>query len=350
MNLAFLIDPPESLKIGKDTSFALMLEAQRRGHSLFILERGDLSIKDGKLTARARAANVTDDASKPFTLSAYQKQPADYFDILFVRTDPPFNTDYITDTWLLSHAPAGSISGGERQAQAQHTPERPLVLNSPHGLRTINEKIWAAQFSDFTPPTLITSQVAEYRDFLRQHRTVVVKPTDGFGGSAVFMVNAGDKNAAVVFETLQKTSGYVIVQGYIPAASEGDKRILLLNGEVLGAVMRHHRDDDHRNNFAAGGKAQKATITATDRAICAALKPHLLDLGIFFAGIDIIGRKLIEVNVTSPTCLREMQHFYSENLAEKVIVAAEALRSGGVFTSVFSDPAGRAGKLRAKRT
>lgn len=285
-----------------------MLEAQRRGHSLFILERGDLSLKEGKLMARSRAASVIDDPAKPFTLSAYQKQPADSFDILFIRTDPPFNTDYITDTWLLSQAG-----------------KKPLVLNSPHGLRTINEKIWAAQFSDFTPPTLITSQMAEYRDFLKQHQTVVVKPTDGFGGSAVFMVKADDKNAAVVFETLQKASGYVIVQGYIPAATEGDKRILLLNGEVLGAVMRHHSGEDHRNNFAAGGKAQKATITATDRAICAALKPHLLQLGIFFAGIDIIGRKLIEVNVTSPTCLREMQRFYTENLAEKVIVAAEAL-------------------------
>jgi glutathione synthase len=306
MNLAFLIDPPESLHIAKDTSFALMLEAQRRGHSIYVLERGDLSLAEGKLRITVRAASVRDDEHKPFTLSAYQHHPADFFDILFIRTDPPFNTDYITDTWLLSHAG-----------------QKPLVLNNPHGLRTINEKIWAAQFTDFTPQTLITAKISEYKDFLKKHETVVVKPTDGFGGSAVFIVKAGDKNAAVVFETLRKTSGYVIVQAYLPAATEGDKRILLLNGEVLGAVLRHHSGEDHRNNFAAGGKAQKATITATDRAICAALKPHLLELGIFFAGIDIIGRKLIEVNVTSPTCLREMQRFYEENLAEKVIIAAE---------------------------
>lgn len=306
MNLAFLIDPPESLHIEKDTSFALMLEAQKRGHSIFILERGDLSLAGGMLTATARAAHLADNAAHPFTLSAYQNHKADFFDIVFIRTDPPFNTDYITDTWLLSQAG-----------------KKPVVLNSPNGLRTINEKIWAAQFSDFTPQTLITADIAEYKEFLQEHETVVVKPTDGFGGSAVFIVKAGDKNAAVVFETLQKTSRYVIVQAYLPAATEGDKRILLLNGEILGAVLRHHSGEDHRNNFAAGGKALKATITATDRAICAALKPHLLELGIFFAGIDIIGRKLIEVNVTSPTCLREMQRFYTENLAEKVIIAAE---------------------------
>lgn len=313
MNLAFLIDPPESLHIEKDTSFALMLEAQKRGHSLYILERGDLSLSEGRLVTRARAASVVDDPQKPFTLSAYQNHPAGFFDILFIRTDPPFNTDYITDTWLLSQAA-----------------EKPVVLNRPEGLRTINEKIWAAQFADFTPPTLITADIHEYKTFLKKHETVVVKPTDGFGGSSVFIVKAGDKNAAVVFETLQKTSRYIIVQAYLAAATEGDKRILLLNGEILGAVLRYHGSDDHRNNFAAGGKAQKATITATDRAICAALKPHLQSLGIFFAGIDIIGRKLIEVNVTSPTCLREMQRFYDENLAEKVIMAAEqtAARKG----------------------
>lgn len=323
MNLAFLIDPPESLHIEKDTSFALMLEAQRRGHSIYVLERGDLSLVEGKLHITVRAASVRDDESKPFTLSAYQHHPADFFDILFIRTDPPFNTDYITDTWLLSHASTGSGDRDAKRVTAQASANKPVVLNSPHGLRTINEKIWAAQFTDFTPPTLITAKTSEYRDFLKKHETVVVKPTDGFGGSAVFIVKAGDKNAAVVFETLRKSSGYVIVQAYLAAATEGDKRILLLNGEVLGAVLRHHSGEDHRNNFAAGGKAQRATITATDRAICAALKPHLLELGIFFAGIDIIGRKLIEVNVTSPTCLREMQRFYDENLAEKVIVAAE---------------------------
>jgi len=321
MNLAFLIDPPDSLHIEKDTSFALMLEAQKRGHSLYVLERGDLSFSEGKLTTRARAASVVDDAEKPFTLSAYQNHDAAFFDILFIRTDPPFNTDYITDTWLLSHASRGS---------AQVPGKKPVVLNHPEGLRTINEKIWAAQFADFTPPTLITADIHAYKTFLKKHETVVVKPTDGFGGSSVFIVKAGDKNAAVVFETLQKTSRYIIVQAYLAAATEGDKRILLLNGEILGAVLRHHNQEDHRNNFAAGGKAQKATITATDRAICAALKPHLQALGIFFAGIDIIGRKLIEVNVTSPTCLREMQRFYDENLAEKIILAAENKAHGKI--------------------
>lgn len=308
MNFAFLIDPPESLHIEKDTSFALMLEAQRRGHGVFVLERGDMSLEAGKLMLGTRTAKVADDSQRPFELSAATVKAADEVDVLFVRTDPPFDTAYLTDTWLLSHAQ-----------------NRPLVLNAPHGLRTINEKIWAAQFADITPTTLITASEAEFKAFLSQHKTVVVKPTDGFGGSAVFLLSHGDKNAAVAFETLQRMSGYVIVQAYIPAATAGDKRILLLNGEILGAVLRYHSGDDHRNNFAAGGKAMQTEISESDRIICERLKPHLLENGIFFAGIDIIGDKLVEVNVTSPTCLREMQRYYKENLAERVIVAAEEM-------------------------
>ncbi len=308
MEFAFLIDPPGSLNIKKDTSFALMLEAQAQRHTIWILERGDLSLKAGKLCARAKAARVADDSSRPFEVGAPEWLPADRFDILFVRTDPPFNTDYLTDTWLLSHAA-----------------DRPLVLNSPKGLRNINEKIWAARFADLTPATLITADKAEFLAFLQKYPRVVIKPTNGFGGSAVFLLQAGDKNAAVTFETLSRMSRYVIVQEYLTQATEGDKRILLLQGEILGAVLRLHSDDDHRNNFAAGGKAVETTITAAERAICERLKPFLIENGIFFAGIDVIGEKLIEVNVTSPTCLREMQYYYSENLAAKVIRAAAAL-------------------------
>lgn len=306
MNFAFLIDPPESLHIEKDTSFALMLEAQRRGHTIHVLERGDLSLKAGKLLLSTRTATVADGTTKAFTLADKNVRAADEVDVFFVRTDPPFNTAYLTDTWLLSNAG-----------------KKPLIINAPHGLRTINEKIWAAQFADITPATLITADSTEFKAFLQEHKSAVVKPTDGFGGSAVFLLNHGDKNAAVTFETLQRMSGYVIVQAYLPAATAGDKRILLLKGEILGAVLRHHSGDDHRNNFAAGGKAMQTEITDNDRKICERLKPHLIDNGIFFAGIDIIGDKLIEVNVTSPTCLREMQRYYSENLAERIIIAAE---------------------------
>ncbi|MFO1479866.1 MAG: glutathione synthase [Turneriella sp.] len=308
MQFAFLIDPPGSLNIKKDTSFALMLEAQAQGHTIWLLERGDLSLQAGRLYAKARSARVADDFNRPFELSTPERIPADRFDVLFVRTDPPFNTDYLTDTWLLSHAG-----------------NRPLVLNSPEGLRNINEKIWAARFADLTPTTLITADKAEFLAFLQQYQRVVIKPTDGFGGSAVFLLQAGDKNAAVTFETLSRMNRYVIVQEYLPKATEGDKRILLLQGEILGAVLRLHSGDDHRNNFAAGGKPGETTVTAAERAICERLKPFLVENGIFFAGIDVIGEKLIEVNVTSPTCLREMQYYYSENLAAKVIHAAAAL-------------------------
>lgn len=307
MHFAFLIDPPHSLKIAKDTSFALMLESQAQGHAISLLERGDLELEQGRLFCHARRAAVRDTEENPFTLQAKEKKPADDFDILFVRTDPPFNTGYLTDTWLLSHAG-----------------KRPLVLNSPQGLRNLNEKIWAAQFTDLTPATLITASKGEFLRFLAKHRRVVMKPTDGYGGSAVFVVMANDKNAAVTFETLQNQSDYVIVQEYLSAAEEGDKRILLLEGEILGAVLRLHDESDHRNNFAAGGKPFATSITAAERELCERLKPHLLREGIFLAGIDLIGEKLIEVNVTSPTCLREMQAFYAENLAAKIINAAVA--------------------------
>ncbi len=307
MNHVFLIDPPESLNTAKDTSFALMLEAQRQGHAIHIMQRGDISCAARGVTLRTRRATVHDRAADAFDLGGYTTQPAHAFDIIWVRTDPPFDTNYLNDTWLLSQLPL-----------------KPLVLNAPQGLRTINEKIWAAQFTEITPPTLITANATEFHEFLHEYTAVVVKPTDGFGGSSVFIVRAGDKNAAVVFETLAKLSGYVIVQQYLPAATEGDKRILVVEGEILGAVLRVHGDSDHRNNFAAGGKAARAEITETDQNIVATLRPHLKQLGIFFAGIDVIGGRLIEVNVTSPTCLREMQKFTNDNLAEKVLNAATA--------------------------
>lgn len=311
MNHVFLIDPPESLHTEKDTSFALMLEAQRQGHGVHVMLRGGISRKPSGLVFKTRKAVVHDRAERPFELSEWQESAASDFDVVWIRTDPPFDVHYLTDTWLLSEAG-----------------KRPLVLNAPQGLRTINEKIWAAQFTEITPPTLITANAADFHEFLRDHGAVVVKPTDGFGGSSVFIVRSGDKNAAVVFETLVRLSGYVIVQKYLPAATEGDKRILVLQGEILGAVLRLHGENDHRNNFAAGGSANAASITAEDENIVATLRPHLTNLGIFFAGIDVIGGKLIEVNVTSPTCLREMQKFTGENLAKKIIDAAARAASG----------------------
>lgn len=312
MKHVFLIDPPESLNTAKDTSFALMLEAQRQGHAVHVMLRGGITRRPDGITFRTRKAVVEDQSTKPFTLSGYEEQAADAFDIVWIRTDPPFDSNYLTDTWLLSQVG-----------------DKPLVLNAPQGLRTINEKIWAAQFTEITPPTLITAHPADFLHFLELNETVVAKPTDGFGGSAVFLVRKGDKNAAVIFETLLKLSGYVVVQKYLPAATEGDKRILVLEGEILGAVLRLHGDSDHRNNFAAGGSAKPAQLAAEDKHIVETLKPHLMAHGIFFAGIDVIGGRLIEVNVTSPTCLREMQKFTDENLAKKVIDAATAKASPG---------------------
>lgn len=305
MHFAFLIDPPESLHIEKDTSFALMLECQAQGHGVWILERGGISLQCGQLYAVVRSARVADDPQQPFVLSKPEKKALDFFDVLLIRTDPPFDAAYLTDTWLLSQ-----VRG------------RPIVLNNPAGMRHISEKIWAAQFTEITPATLITADKAMFLEFASRYPKIVIKPTDGFGGEAVFVLESTNSNLSVAFETLKMRSGYVVVQEYLPAAEKGDKRILLLRGEILGAVLRRHSANDHRNNFAAGGTPHQTEITAAEHAICAELKPHLLKHGIFLAGVDVIGEKLIEVNVTSPTCLREMQRFYPENLAAKIVAAA----------------------------
>ena len=312
MKLAFLIESPERFKIEKDTSFALMLKAQEMGHEISIFERGSMTYLENTLYIDHRRVRVTDSREHPFDFETMQRNQAAQFDVIWIRTDPPFDHQYLMDTWLLS-LPAITASA--------HRP-KPWVVNSPAGLRTVNEKVWAAQFGSLTPVTLLTTNRTDFRNFLHNHEKVVLKPANGFGGSSIFVTSRSDPNANALFENLAH-SGLVIIQEYLPAATQGDKRILLVDGEVLGAVLRLHSADDHRNNFAAGGKAQKAEVTERDLMIVRSIKPALLELELFFVGIDVIGEKLIEVNVTSPTCLREMQQYYAEDLAKIVIQKLE---------------------------
>ena len=310
MKHVFLIDDLSRIKPEKDTSFALMLEVYALHGEVFFTHRGDLSLLNGKLYCDAYSSVPVDQPQDFFSKKKQVQLNQNDIDVFWIRTDPPFDESYLMDTYLLSIAENG-----------------PLVLNSPKGLRNLQEKVWCQNFPDIVPKSLITRNINEYKEFTHEMNQFIVKPLDGYGGSSVFLLSQESKNKNVAFETLSAASSrYVLVQEYLSAAQTGDKRILLLNGEPLGAVLRVHSEDDHRNNFAAGGNAVADSITDQDRKIIQRIKPMLLKEDIFFAGIDIIGDKLVEVNVTSPTCLREMERLDKQNYARQIILAAEEKR------------------------
>ena len=310
MRFIFLMDPLETVKPTTDTSFIFMVGATRRGHEVWYCPTRGLSFSEGEVLLRATQVKPLPEAdSFPFEIIGERVLRGDEIDAVFIRTDPPFDAGYLMNMWLLDHLPA-SVA----------------VLNRPQAIRDVNEKVWAARFTHITPRTLITADMQLFLDFLKEEEQVIIKPTDGYGGSGIFHIEHDSKNARVAFETISDHGRKeIIIQAYVAAAVEGDKRILLLNGEPLGAVLRLHAEDDHRNNFYAGGTAEPCEITAADRAICAELAPHLRAMGLYFTGIDILGDKLIEVNVTSPTCLQEMNRLYDCQLEDKVIAFTEQL-------------------------
>ena len=308
MRYLFLMDPLSTVNIKKDTSFAFMEAAHQRGHEVYYVPKGGIALDRGNVLFTATPTQPQRVAEQPYIIGAPVRLTDADVDAVFIRPDPPFDDEYLMNTWLLDQAT-----------------RRTLVINHPGGVRTVNEKLWATQFTDLIPRTLITRAKADYLDFLAREGDVIVKPTNGHGDKSVFRVRRGDLNANVVFETLSNMGQEeVVVQEYLPAAAEGDKRILLLNGDYLGAVLRVHGEDDHRNNFFAGGHPEEAVITPREREIIAALAPHLRKLGLWFVGIDIIGDKLVEVNVTSPTGIQEASAFAGERLADRVIDFVES--------------------------
>lgn len=309
MNFLFLIDPPQSLNLKKDTSLALMAAAQEKGHKVYYTVWGNFIYKEDKLNFKAKEIFVK--LQEPYAWFNEGREIdilSDEIDVFFIRTDPPFDLNYLVHTWLL-----------------QYLPEKVVVINEPRGLALVNEKIFALRFSRFIPETVITRDKKIFFDFLKKHKKIVAKPIHGYGGSLVFLVGEEDLNQQVIFESLVQKSEYVILQKYIPEAQMGDKRILTLGDKILGCVLRLHSEKDHRNNFAAGGKALPCEITPKDREIVQAVIQEILPIGIHFAGIDILGEHLTEINVTSPTCLREMNLLYGTRLDYKVIEYAENL-------------------------
>jgi len=308
MNIVFLMEPLESVKTFQDTTFILMVEAHRRKYNVFHLPVGGLSIHNGKILFDVIEVIPQFNSETAFKIIKTCQLVQNEVDAIFIRPDPPFDNTYLMQTWILDQV-VDAIP----------------IINSPSGVRTVNEKVWATQFTALTPKTIVTRQKAHCLDFLESEKEIILKPTNSFGGRSIFHIRKDDTNRAVIIETVtENETKEVICQRYIPEADRGDKRILLLEGDPLGAALRVHKDGEHRNNICAGGSVQATKITKRDLEIIDTLKPHLKKLELDFVGIDILGDYLIEVNVTSPTCLQDMNRLYNKRLEEKVIDCMEA--------------------------
>lgn len=309
MRIAFLMDPIERVSIDKDTTFALMLEAQARGHEVFSLGPSDMFAADGTVYARltptrvARVAPPAHATKLPAVLTDLRS-----VDALFVRTDPPFDSTYLYATQLLERL-RGHV----------------LVLNDPRGLRDANEKLYAMHFPEVTPRTLVSMREEDIRAFLDRIGTYgVIKPLDGAGGRGIMILDPRDQNFRSIIETTTDDGRrYCMVQEYLPAVRKGDKRILLLEGEPLGAILRVPRADEARSNIHVGGRVEPSDLDDDDRRIIAAVAPKLRADGLIFVGLDVIGGKLTEVNVTSPTGIQELSRFTGSEPEARVIAWIE---------------------------
>jgi glutathione synthase len=308
LRIGFWMDPLEGIAIHHDTTFALMLECQRRGHQALCFYPDDLYF-DGRPRARMRSVFVRRERGRHFDVLSESDQPLSELDVLFLRKDPPVDAEYWHATQLFELAQSAG---------------RPFCINAPSGLRDANEKLFALRFGDLVPRTLVSSDLERLRAFVGEVGQVVLKPIDGFAGRGVLQMKPGDRNlnSALELMTARGTLG-LIAQAYIPESRAGDKRILLLNGEPLGAVLRVPAGTDPRGNLAAGAQPVKGSLTARDRQICARLAPELLARGLYLVGIDVIGDYLTEVNVTSPTGLVEIDALDGSSLEGRVIDFAE---------------------------
>jgi glutathione synthase len=307
LRVAVQMDPIEKIDIGGDSTFALALEAENRGHSLLYYGPRDLSFRDGRVTARARPLNVRAVKGDHFTLGEVSVHDLSKTDVVLMRQDPPFDMAYITATHIL-----------------ERIHPKTLVVNDPAHVRNAPEKLFVTLFKDLMPPTLITSDRAEIASFRAEHKDIILKPLYGNGGAGVFRVKPDDENLGSLLEMF--TQFYrepVIVQRYIPDVRKGDKRIILVDGEFAGAINRVPAAGEARSNMHVGGRPEATTLTAREKDICAALGPELKARGLIFTGIDVIGDYLTEVNVTSPTGIWEVKRFGGADIAAMVWDAIE---------------------------
>ncbi|HZO21337.1 MAG TPA: glutathione synthase [Steroidobacteraceae bacterium] len=308
--LGVVMDPIDAIKYAKDSTLAMLLAAQERGFELEYMEQSDLSLRDGIAFGRVRALTVRADAQNWFTLGEPRLERLGALDALLMRKDPPFDTEYIYSTYILE------------RAEEQGT----LVVNRPQGLRDMNEKVYTAWFPQCCAPTLITREMGDMDSFLREHGKIVCKPLDGMGGRSIFVLERNDKNMNVVFETLTGYgSRFAIAQRYIPdIVDTGDSRVLLIDGEpVPYALARIPTATDHRGNLAAGARGVGRPLNDRDRWLAAQIGPTLAAKGMLFVGLDVIGGYVTEINVTSPTGIRELDRQFGIDIGAVLIEALE---------------------------
>ncbi|MBB6599929.1 glutathione synthase [Luteimonas sp. MC1825] len=309
LEVIVVMDPIESITIAKDSTFAMLLEAQRRGHRLHYVLPGGLSMDGGVAQALVAPLQVSDDAAGWFKLGTASQRAFRVRDVVLMRRDPPVDADYLHDTLILDAA---------RMAGAN-------VVNDPRGLRDLNEKLAALLFPQCCPPTLVSRNAAALKAFVALHGEAVLKPLDGMGGRSIFRASKGDSNLNVILETLTDSGRHLaMAQRYLPEITEGDKRILLVDGvPVDWCLARIPQGDEFRGNLAAGGRGEGRPLSERDRWIAAQVGPEMVKRGMRFVGLDVIGDYLTEVNVTSPTCIRELDAQFGLNIAGLLFDAIE---------------------------
>ena len=306
--VAIQMDPIETINVVADSTFVLALEAQARGHRLYHYLPRHLSLIDGRVVAKARRLKVRRATRRFATLGPYETLDLAKMDVILMRQDPPFDMAYITATHVLEH-----ISG------------KVLVVNDPAAVRNAPEKLFATHFAGLMPPTLVSSDRDAILAFRRRHSDIILKPLFGNGGAGVFRIKPDDENFNALLESFAVFYREpIVVQRYLPEVRRGDKRIILVDGEFAGAVNRVPAADDLRSNMVRGGAAKETELTAREREICETVGPALRERGLLFVGLDVIGDYLTEVNVTSPTCIRELDKQFGLNIAGQLFDAIEA--------------------------
>ena len=303
------MDPISNVKIEKDSSFAMLLEAQSRGWELYYIEMQDLYLDDGRCFASTQKLTVQRKEGDFYQLEEAIEHPLSDLDAVLMRKDPPFDTEFIYATYMLERAEA----------------EGCLIVNKPQSLRDANEKLFTAWFSEFTATTLVTRSEQRIRAFHQKHKDVILKPLDGMGGSSIFRIKENDANVGVIIETLTELGQrYTMAQAFIPDITSGDKRILIVDGEPMPySLARIPAKGETRGNLAAGGRGVAQPLSESDWHIARSIGPTLKEKGLIFVGLDVIGDKVTEINVTSPTCIQEIDKAYGTNIAGKLMDAIE---------------------------
>jgi len=303
--LAVLMDDISSIKPIKDSSFAMMLEAQKRGWEIFTFDTPDMFYEDGIVVANARKTLVRDSEQDWYECEDIKALPLNSIDIVFMRKDPPFDMDYIYATYLLE------------QAENSGT----LVVNKPSSLRDANEKLFALNFPECIPETLVSSNIKKLSEFISKIKTAVVKPLDGMGGTDIFKLTKGDKNIEeVLLKITNQGSRFIMAQEFLPEIKNGDKRILLINGKPVDyALARIPAEGSFKGNLAAGAKGVGQPLSARDRHLCSQIAPMLIEKELMFVGLDVIGDYITEINVTSPTCIRELDSQFDLNISSMLL-------------------------------